>query len=146
MGLMRIVTDAALPSPKALLALTTTGKSPLCVGVPTIWPVPLTDRPVGRPVAPYPVIVGLVATIWIGVMTLPTVPVTPGAAISGALTAGVEVGTIVNVSVKLLLVPKALLALNKVVTAPLAVGMPVIAPVLASSNRPAGSALGATTA
>ena len=34
------------------LALTLTAKSPLTDGVPTIWPLPLTDRPAGRPVAP----------------------------------------------------------------------------------------------
>ena len=89
---------------------------------------------------------GLVALIWIGEMAAPTVPVTPGAAISGALTVGTEVGTIVNTSVKLLLVPTALLALSKVVTVPLALGVPVIAPVLVFSTRPAGNTLGPTTA
>ena len=51
-GLMRIVTAGALPGPKALLAPTTTEKSPLWVGVPEITPVDaLTDRPAGRPLA-----------------------------------------------------------------------------------------------
>ena len=51
-GLMRIVTGAAVPVPTTLLALAVTVKSPLCVGVPTIWPAPLTDKPSGSPVAP----------------------------------------------------------------------------------------------
>ena len=51
-GLIRIVTAAALPCPDALVALAVTRKSPLCVGVPTICPDPLTDKPVGRPVLP----------------------------------------------------------------------------------------------
>ena len=50
-GLMRIVTDAALPVPEALVALSTTAKSPLCVGVPVICPAPLTVKPDGKPVA-----------------------------------------------------------------------------------------------
>ena len=52
LGLMRIVTDAALPVPTTLLAFNTTAKSPLWVGAPVIRPVlALSDKPDGRPVA-----------------------------------------------------------------------------------------------
>ena len=52
LGLIRIVTDAVLPAPAALVAVSVTAKSPLCVGVPTSCPDPFTDRPGGRPVPP----------------------------------------------------------------------------------------------
>ena len=51
-GLMRIVTEAELPVPRAFAADTTTGKSPLSVGVPVMAPVLASRfRPGGRPVA-----------------------------------------------------------------------------------------------
>ena len=51
-GLMRIVTDAALPVPTTLAAFNTTAKSPLWVGAPVIWPVfASSDKPDGKPVA-----------------------------------------------------------------------------------------------
>ena len=51
-GLMRMVTDAALPWPIRFDALSTTAKSPLCVGVPEISPVlGSAVTPAGRPVA-----------------------------------------------------------------------------------------------
>ena len=51
-GLIRIVTDAALPVPAALAAFNTTAKSPLWVGAPVIRPVfASSDKPDGRPVA-----------------------------------------------------------------------------------------------
>ena len=51
-----------------------------------------------------------------------------------------------NVKAKGRLVPTRLVALRLVVTCPLAVGVPVIAPVLVLSDSPAGKLLGATTA
>lgn len=50
--------------PAALVALMVVANVPLAVGVPEISPVePLTFKPFGSPVAPYPVGL-LVATIW----------------------------------------------------------------------------------
>ena len=51
LGLMRIVTEDALPVPAALLAPKTTAKSPLWVGVPEITPVDVfSAKPLGKPV------------------------------------------------------------------------------------------------
>ena len=51
-GLICKLSVALLPVPAALVALSTTANTPLCVGVPTICPDAFTDRPVGRPLAP----------------------------------------------------------------------------------------------
>ena len=62
-------------------------------------------------------------------MTVPTVPVTAGLACNATVTVGTVVGTMVKSSVKLPLVPTALLALSVALKGPLEVGIPVIAPV-----------------
>ena len=79
-------------------------------------------------------------------IALPTVPVTPGDAVSGAVTVGRLVAVMVKASTKLLLGPTRLLATSVVLTLPLTVGVPVIAPVLVLSDRPVGRTLGPTTA
>jgi 1-acyl-sn-glycerol-3-phosphate acyltransferase len=147
LGSIRMVTGAALPGPNALVAFTATEKLPLSVGVPTIWPEPLTDRPAGRPVAPYASMGGLVALIWMAVIgPLPIRPVAVGAATRGALTVGREVGTMLKVTAKGAPVPAAFVATKDVTTWPLVVGVPVITPLVAPSARPVGNALPLATA
>ena len=84
----------------------------------------------------------MVATTWIGVIAAPAATV----AKVGLLMVGTVLGLIVKASAITLLVPAALVALRLVLKLPLAVGVPVIAPVLVLSDRPAGKVLGATTA
>ena len=79
-------------------------------------------------------------------IALPTDPVTEGDTGSGALTTGIEVGTIVNVNANWVLAPSALLALKLVVETPLTVGEPEIAPVPVFRLRPAGKTLAPTIA
>ena len=90
--------------------------------------------------------VGFVAAICIGVIAVPTVPVTSGAACNGALTTGTATGLIVKFSVNAALVPAALLALSIVANDPLVLGEPLIAPVDVFSVSPGGKTDGATTA
>ena len=52
----------------------------------------------------------------------------------------------VKVTTKPLLVPTAFVALNVVLTTPLAVGVPLISPLFTSRVRPDGNTLGPTTA
>ena len=59
---------------------------------------------------------------------------------------GTAFGLIVKARVSAALAPAALLAAMAVLNAPLAVGVPLMAPVLVFKLRPAGSTLGATTA
>ena len=103
---------ALLPVPLAFVALRVTEKLPLWVGVPTICPEPLTDRPLGSPAALKPVMGALVVTIWIAVMALPTVPATGGIV---AVTTGTLLGSTVNPRLNGALVPAALVAVRLVV-------------------------------
>ena len=89
---------------------------------------------------------GLVALTWIGVIAVPTEPMIAGATGTGAVTTGTRVGTTVKVSTKGLLLPATLVARNVVLTTPLVVAVPVMAPVRLFRLSPAGNALGATTA
>ena len=143
LGLMARFRGALLPVPIRLVALKTTGNTPLCVGVPTIWPAALTDSPVGRPLAAYPVMTAFVALIWIGAMALPTVPASVGIV---AVTSGTDVGRMLKVTVNGALVPAALVTVRLTLPCPLRLGVPVIAPVPVFRVRPAGSTPGATTA
>ena len=56
------------------------------------------------------------AEIWTGAIGVPTVPVVPGEATSGAVTLGKVVAVMVNATVKLLLAPSRLLAVKVVLT------------------------------
>ena len=146
-GLMRIWTARGRLAPTMLLAPRVIWKSPLCVGVPESNPVlTSTDKPAGSPLAPYAVMAGLVATSGIGVMGLPTVPVTAGESGTAAVTTGIRTGLMVSVRTNGAPGPAALVARKVVVEIPLTLGEPLMAPVLASRLSPAGNTLGATTA
>ena len=73
---------------------------------------------------------------------------TPAATVAkvGLVMAGAAFGLTVKPSAKGALVPAALVALNVVLNDPLAVGVPLMAPLVVLRLRPAGNALGATTA
>ena len=132
-----------LPGPAALFAVRVAEKAPGVVGVPEITPVAvLMLMPGGKPLAPYSVTTGLLATTWIGVSGRPAPRLTK---------VGLEItGTLVGVMVKLSsageLVANALVAVTWVVKTPLLVGVPVIWPVLVFRLRPGGKVLGANTA
>ena len=144
LGLMRIVTVVETPVPTRLAARSTTAKSPLCVGVPVTSPVlASTARPDGSPVAENPPVrTGwFVALIWMDVIAVPTVPVTAGdAARAGvAVTTGAALGLTRIVTDAALPVPTRLAARSTTAKSPLCVGVPVISPVLALTDRPDGS-------
>ena len=89
--------------------------------MPVIVPATASStRPGGRLLAVYSSTTGWVAAIWIGVIGAPAA----SAAKVGLVMTGTSLGSIVKVTVNGALAPETLLALNRVCTVPLALGVP----------------------
>jgi hypothetical protein len=131
--------NVAVPVPDRFVAVKITANDPALVGVPEMTPeAASTERPGGRPAAAKAAAVLAVIVYEKGVFT--TAPTSRALVICGVPPPPPPL--VFTVSVKVAVpVPDAFVALSDTVVVPAVVGVPLIAPVEALTDNPAGSPL-----
>ena len=129
-----VMTKVPNPVPPALLALMLTLVVPVALGVPVMAPLlVLTLRPAGNPLA-----LKLVGVLLAAIVQLKAEPLVPVAVSALVIDGGVGKTVMTNVAEP---VPPALIALMLALVVPVAVGVPVMAPLLVFTFKPEGSPL-----